>query len=339
MIQNSPAFRPVADTDVFLIGLRRSGIHAIVSWLIPHLSGLTRFVNDPEFEPDAGEPLAGRPNRYYFSKGGRSTEVVMAGALREVSENITLDDTGAYLGRLNPLGKLITRNVLKGFKKFRRANPLRAPLIPYAFEDAESLEADYNLFVVENVTPSEFARVYPRWRENVYVPWLAKRGLSPARRVRVVMTMREPWNQLASLLKNPPMKPPRIITPEAYRAHWLDYALEVSGGQNLLGQFGEVLPISYPRWFNDPSYRAELASVLGAQPTDFGLDVVSDFGGGSSFDGQAMLGRAQQMKVGERWKAYADHPLMKDLCGDAQVNELSRRIFGTESPLAMEAKK
>lgn len=337
MITPPAALRPTAETDVFLIGLRRSGIHAVVSWLIPHFGGLTRLVNDPVFEADGADPLEGRPSRYYFSRRGRATEIVLGGNLPNVAEGIALDHGTAYARRFNPLVRPFVRQVLKGLKRFRRGQPAGAPLIPYAFETAEGVVVDTNLFVIENLTPDGFARVYPAWREKVYAPWLAERGLAPAPRTRVVMTLREPWNQLASLIKNPPTKPPRVIAPEAYQENWLDYALEFAGERDRLRAFGEVLPVSYPRWFRDPDYRAELAAALGVAPTDFGLDVVSNFNGGSSFDGQSLTGRAQQMKVGERWKAYADHPLMRELCGDPLVDTLCRKVFGTGSPLARKA--
>lgn len=318
---------------MFLIGLRRSGIHAIISWLIPHFGGVTRFVNDPVFEPGQGAAMEGRPLRFYYAKRGRAGEIVMPSMLRQVSDEIGVDDAGAFVRGVNPFFRPVARNIFKSFKRFRRTHPVRTPIIPYAPEP-DGGSVDFNLFAIENLTPPEFARTYPQWRDRDYLPWLAERGYTPARRTLIVTTLREPWNQLASLIKSPPMKPPRIIGPERYREKWLECAAEHVGDSRLLASFGEVLPISFPRWFSDHGYRAGLARSIGAEPTDAGLDVVANFGGGSSFDGQAMSGHAQGMKVNERWKAYADHPLMLALCADSAVRGYSERLFGVPAPTA-----
>ncbi len=332
MPPKTPQLVPIADTDIFLIGLRRSGIHAIISWLIPHLNGVTRFVNDPVFEPGLGGALEGRPLRFYYAKNGRCGEIVAPGCLRQVSDEVGVDDAGAFVRQTHFLLRPFARTILKQLKRFRKIHPVRPSLIPYA-EQPESGPVDSNLFALENLTPSEFARVYPKWRESDYLPHLAAQGYAPARRTLIILIAREPWNQLASLIKNPPSKPPRIITPEQYKAKWLEYSAEYVGETSVLADFGEVLPISYPRWFQDATYRAELAASLGAPPSDFGLDVVADFGGGSSFEGQGMSGRAQAMKVTERWKAYAEHPLMVALCSDPVVQARSEKIFGCASPM------
>jgi hypothetical protein len=332
MLSETPDAPPaIARRDIFVLGLRRSGIHAIVSWLIPHLEGLTRVVNDPWFEVGAAPPLEGRPIGYYYSKGGRAVEAAPAQEFRSLVNGVALDDAQAYLRSLNPLARLVARPVLKGLKRYQRSNPVRPALFPYAVE-AEGGLVDHNLFVIENMTPAEFLAVYPRWRETDYLPWLARHGRVAAPERIFLPVLREPWNQLASILSNPPRRPPRVLGAEDYAGKWIDFADEFIGEGSRLAGLGKVVPVLFPRWFSDKAYRVAVADRLGVPPTDAGLHVVANFGGGSSFEGQSKSGQAQTMKVGERWKVFADHPLMRGMQSDAAIRSRGRTLFGREWP-------
>jgi hypothetical protein len=323
---------PVAETDLFLIGLRRSGIHAIVSWLIPHLSGVTRLINDHDFHFDGQlAPIEGLPTAYFQSRAGKAEEFLPGPDVERMANDYIAETTMRFLEQTPAILRPFVASVMRKYRRFRRTGFERYVPIPYDAANRSFL-ANTNLFVIENMSIDEFVGQHARWREEVYRPYLATLGMVPAPRVRIVQPMREPWNQLASLIKNPPSRPPRVIPPEGFLAAWLDYAREFAGRTRRLAEQGEVLSVSYPKWFSDASYRVELAARLGVEPTDSGLNVVANFGGGSSFDGQRMTGRAQAMKVSERWRAYADHPLMRDLCGNAEVRELSREIFGCDAP-------
>lgn len=60
--------------------------------------------------------------------------------------------------------------------------------------------------------------------------------------------------------------------------------------------------ISYNDWFSNQDYRRKICKTLNLDFTDDGLQDVLIYGDGSSFDKRSMDGRAQQMKVLERWK-------------------------------------
>ena len=60
---------------------------------------------------------------------------------------------------------------------------------------------------------------------------------------------------------------------------------------------------------------------------------VSPFGGGSSFDGMAYDGRAEDMAVFDRWRTWADDALYRSLFDD-EVMELARERWGGFEPLA-----
>jgi hypothetical protein len=320
------------EEDVIVLGLRRSGIHAIISWLIPQLEGTTRLVNDHDFRfgPEV-DPIEGAPTLYFQSRQGAATEIVPASVFSSAASRCVVSGADEFLRASPWFLRPLVRSVLRKYRRHLRGRTLRAEAIPFPPE-LLMRAAHRNVFVFENLPVGEFAECYPRWRAEVYAPFLAARGLRPAPSVRIVQVLREPWNQLASVLKNAPLSPPRPVRPEAFRAAWIEHAREFASAEPGLARFGEVTRIAYPRWFGDAEHRAGLAVGMGLVPNETGASVVARFGGGSSFEGQAMSGRAAEMKVHERWRAYAEHPLMRALCADPEVRELSRAIFGASPP-------
>lgn len=333
MIPSNPSAPLASDLDIFLIGMRRSGIHGIISWLLPQLEGMTRLINDPAFLAGQGlDPLAGQPTHYYFTHGGRTSETIMQHEAPALFEQFVRDTADRYLQSTPRWLSPIAQSVFRKYRRHRTANVLKRKLA-FPFEGSDGLlPVGTNLFVLENITPREFADVYPRWKDQDYAPALAKQGLSPARRSVVLLLLRDPWNQLASVLKLMPLAPPRPVPPEAFQQTWLEYAREMAGVTRLLVGHGEFVPILYPRWFGEQPYRAELALKLGVKHSDAGLNLVADFGGGSSFEGRVKSGKAQDMRVGDRWRGYATHPLMRTLCAEPEVRDLVGRIFGCDTP-------
>lgn len=319
---------------MFFIGMRRSGIHGIVSWLLPQFPGMTRFVNDPPFTAGKGDgPFAGQPIRYYFSSGGRCNEVIAQHELASVIDQGFKDGAEKFAETLHPLWRWAAKSVLRKYRRFSAGKLGRDPAFVYGGDLGMPIVRT-NLFVLENITPAEFAGIHPEWRAKDYTDYLAPLGLTPPKRTRIVLLLRDPWNQLASILKRMPLDPPRPVRPEEFRATWLAYAEEFAGYKKQLSSIGDVVTVSFPRWFKDEAYRAELVQKLGLTANDLGLGVVSNFGGGSSFEGREKTGKAQDMKVDERWRAYAEHPLMKELREDKRVDELCREIFGAGAPTA-----
>lgn len=321
------------DEEVFVLGLRRSGIHGVLSWLIPHFDGMSRLINDHDFRFGSSvSPIhSDDPVLYYQSRGGQAVEVgfnVDFGPMLEEHIRATSEQfLAATPGWLRP----IARSIVRKYKRSRAELPRRYRQIPYDPSDLRKI-AHRNIYVFENMSPVEFAGTFRRWRQEVYLPWLETAGFSAPSRVRVVQIIREPWNQMASLLKNAPTRPPRVVGPAEFRDLWVDYARENVGETSHLRGVGPVLHVNFPRWFSEPSYRVELAGAMDLPPTDAGLEIVPDFGGGSSFDAQSKHGKAQDMKVRERWRAFTSAPEMRRLCSDGEVRELSRRVFGADTP-------
>jgi hypothetical protein len=145
-----------------------------------------------------------------------------------------------------------------------------------------------------------------------------------------VIIVRDPFNFFASRLAygrwmatqlRNPLRQAKILN------LWKSYAREYLGETHFRRH--HALGINYNRWCTDATYRAFVAKRLGLRFTDAGFQSVDyHYGGGSSFDGANMHGRAQHMHVQDRWKIYAADRLFRSFFEDAELVELSRRIFG-----------
>ena len=69
--------------------------------------------------------------------------------------------------------------------------------------------------------------------------------------------------------------------------------------------------IIYDHWFQYPEYRRKIENDLNLIESDGWFERVSNYGGGSSFDGVNFDGNAQKMDVLERWIKYKDHPIIQ----------------------------
>jgi hypothetical protein len=117
---------------------------------------------------------------------------------------------------------------------------------------------------------------------------------------------------------------------------WKVHAREALGATSALAP-GRLV-ILYNRWFSDQTYRQELATELGLEFTDRGIDSVpgialpktefARFGCGSSFDNQRFHGQAQSMDVNVRWKRYRHDRFYRSLFNDIELRDLSEQLFG-----------
>lgn len=93
----------------------------------------------------------------------------------------------------------------------------------------------------------------------------------------------------------------------------------------------DTLLVRYNDWVRDSGYRRQLAQRLGLEFTDAGFNEVAKWGPvtwGDSFDGLDYEGRAQEMKVLERWKNFVDDGFYRRLFRDGELIELSNMVFG-----------
>lgn len=157
--------------------------------------------------------------------------------------------------------------------------------------------------------------------------------VGPSARRADVIILRDPFNLLASKLKwaygrhDRPSKPSLAEVATA-KELWKVYAREYLGLSRYLT---DRVEISYNHWFVSRDYRDQLAGRLGFENHDSGVQEVARWGpstSGDSFDGLRYDGKAQEMRVLERWRTFEGDPFYRELCGDRELHELSERIFG-----------
>lgn len=160
-----------------------------------------------------------------------------------------------------------------------------------------------------------------------------------------ILLIRDPFNLFASRLKQVMnqnfdrskygflMGHPRYkygaSKPEEYVAIWKEHGKEYLGTTSYLGE--NKITINYNQWFLDTNYRKQIANSLGLEYKEESLNQVvgkTRAGGGSSFDKYEYSGKANQMKVLERWKNMVDNPDYRSLFRDPEVWKLSEQIFG-----------
>jgi hypothetical protein len=107
---------------------------------------------------------------------------------------------------------------------------------------------------------------------------------------------------------------------------WIEYAKEFLEETSYLSNNKVV--INYNLWFSDISYRQKISAALNLEFSDAGLNYVSSYGGGSSFEQQNFTGNAQQMDVTNRWKLFLDNDEFLKLIKNDELLHYSEKIFG-----------
>lgn len=150
-----------------------------------------------------------------------------------------------------------------------------------------------------------------------------------------ILVIRDPYNFIASWLKMADMVLPngeifrsmRNMPIEEVKKLWIDYANEALGITKTLGIGLEV--IKYNNWVASKDYRDKVIfDNFGVVNRDLGINTVSEFGHGSSFDGTVFDGRASLMDVNKRWEKYHGDPRFMLFTNDREVEDLSIRLFG-----------
>jgi hypothetical protein len=125
--------------------------------------------------------------------------------------------------------------------------------------------------------------------------------LGKSQSTKNVIILRDPFNWIVSSYKT--NRPINIDL-------WKIYAKEFLGITNFLPQ---KICINYNEWFLRKAYRQEIATQLDVDFTDAGLNLVSNVGGGSSFDQTTFDGQAQKMNVLGRWEQFEDVDFKENL--------------------------
>ncbi|MCA9381993.1 hypothetical protein KC660_01140 [Candidatus Dojkabacteria bacterium] len=147
---------------------------------------------------------------------------------------------------------------------------------------------------------------------------------------RTILLLRDPFNTFASRKKYLDQRGKLTFhgvswneTKELWRVYAQEYMRETRYFDD------NLILINYNQWFLDKRYRDNwLYAVFGqTQNHDIGIERVSLVGEGSSYDGTAFEGRANEMDTLGRWQSYIHDP---DFLGlfDNDTLRLSLEVFG-----------
>jgi hypothetical protein len=135
-----------------------------------------------------------------------------------------------------------------------------------------------------------------------------------------VLILRDPRNLFASRLASGVSG----VTPETAVRIWCQHAREFLGARRHLRD--ERVTIAYDEWVSSAAYRRAAAEALGLSFDDAATRTVARCAGGSSFDGTAFDGHAQDMAVLDRWRRYVGDPEHQRLL-TPEVLALAGRVF------------
>lgn len=162
-----------------------------------------------------------------------------------------------------------------------------------------------------------------------YVLQRRKELFGESKKVYYIIILRDPFNFISSRLQfqlqnNKQYKNSGMYADKRGINIWKQYANEIIRETKY---FEEIIFINYNKWFVNKKYRNEIAKKLGLKNKDKGLNTVINFGNGSSFDKLEYDGKAQKMKVLERWRKEILNDNYRKLF-DAETVYLSMKIFG-----------
>lgn len=167
----------------------------------------------------------------------------------------------------------------------------------------EGNERKLNLFSMEDVSIEDLR--------------LAKK--SPRCGDLTIIVLRDIRNILASNIKG--------SNPKTIKNHLAHISKVWAGFANAYLNDKQEYYILFDKWFKDVNYRQQICKDLNINFTDKGLNRVSNYGEGSSFDRMNFNGKAQKMDVLIRWVAYKDNPIyLKSYT--PRLEELNTKIFG-----------
>ncbi len=156
-----------------------------------------------------------------------------------------------------------------------------------------------------------------------------ERALGPSRTRLNVVVLRDHYNLFASRLHRvrlgSDVPRERLDKALAARDLYVQYARECLGETSIVDE--PCIPVLYNHWFTDAAYRRDLSARLGGTFRDDSMRRVAAHGEGSSFDGVAFGGRADEMAVLDRWRGLASNHFYRAIVGDAAMRRCTARLF------------
>lgn len=288
------------EKEIALFGIRRSGNHAIIHWLIHHMGKRVVHLNDVT----SASP--------YDS----CTEINVKGLPLCQS---SLSRFQSSLPRFRP-----SRQGIKNLYRYLTRNQ---EVIEYSMRDKDvdwnaircftpkdCLIISYENSFLENIAYSEYVK-----QHDINV------GCSE-QSYRIVV-LRDAFNLFASLLRMSLATAQDIEQCVEIYKQYAEIFIDPGKQERL-----NLICINFNEWFNNSNYRIHLAQRLGVNINGDPFQKVPSIGGGSSFNGMAKDGKAQEMKVLERWKTSWRDPKYQAIFRDTHLVELTNAIFGQIVP-------
>jgi hypothetical protein len=323
---------------ISIIGLRRSGLHAVVNWLIGLHPGRVRFVNDPPLDRSP------QPANFYgcfdYDVSGDRIQLRPNLHLLRIQANQLNWSIAVRLPW--PLNGLVRRVM----KKFWEPQIMRNSCVFPELDRTSHEPPDLHIILFENLSPREAAAKLPNW----LAAYRTEAGLPAVECEDIIIVLRSPWNCLASTLKHhvmgalsgsrkrsfwetltrakqdPAPTSWRRRSPDSIGELWTEYAQEFTGeSQHFQPSRWQVRTLTYDHWMESPALRGTLAGELGCAPNDLGLAQISTYGGGSSFVGINQPPE-KPADLTKRWQSYRNHPLMHTLLGSPEVRDLASAL-------------
>lgn len=264
----------VNDKELRIHGLRRTGNHAIINWIVKQATGTVVHINDIFIDENP---------------------FIMTVEALESND----PDFIWRAKRMKGIPLYKEENGLDILKKEATQQFLHKDILIYSLED-------YSLNLIS--------------KEKIQKKHLLYFGNSQTK--FDVIILRDPFNLLASRLKNKDIGLKTRSWHRTFASVWVEYAKEYLGETNYLPY--EKLVINYNQWASNKTYRKQLAEKLGIPFTDAGFDQVTNYGGGSSFDGS---GSKSALDVFGRWKHFKDDPVFKKVASNKELLHYAKLIY------------
>ncbi|MDJ0661878.1 MAG: hypothetical protein QNJ42_20695 [Crocosphaera sp.] len=281
--------------EVRVFGIRRSGNHAIISWIINNYPGSLLFVNNVNGHDTIPFPYS----------------PIMPEHKKPFQDRITVKNIPYFQAKKK----------FSAFLKFLFTRPSIYSLVP----SDKSVNLSYLLNIDKDCLIYSFEDIHisdmrlPRFYES------AEKYIGSSKSKINIIILRDPFNLFASLLKSKMIKK-NSQDGQKYISLYKTFALSYL--QYLSMQDNDTIFINYNQWMSQEDYRIDIANKLGLLPQAKDLiETVVDRGGGSSFDKLSYNNQASSMKVFERWKVYNRDPFYLDLLSEKEILSISQEIF------------
>jgi len=287
------------DNEIRVFGLKRGGQHGIINWIASMYKEPVYFFNNCTFGSD---PFKGSTPR--GTRKGTPIEDIFV----KVKKMKHWSEEEIKVIRLAHKHCLMYSYENKNISALTKSDsvPNRENIVGLS-------QNKYDILILRDVFNWAASSMLYGGRRNVLSDYVSH--FDPPNK--------DKWIEDASMIDARGYK--RVVR---YMKHWKIYAREHLGLTNYLPN--NSICISFNKWFLDEDYRVEIANKLDLDYSDFALNVVGAvMGGGSSFNGLNYDGRAQQMKVLDRWKVFEENSIYNGIFEqNEEAVRMSLEIFG-----------